>query len=111
MTVIFICTVAYAAAINIPFPKVTDQTTFILYNLALYYTFFGCLPDVTLFLRDVKAPESAFTNDMFVQSNYYRTQLRGSFNNTFDLYTFVNNTVNSEWSGCLACWFMLRSLE
>ncbi len=35
-------TAAYAAANNIPFPKVPDQATFINYNFTLYPTFFGC---------------------------------------------------------------------
>jgi lysophospholipase len=106
-------TAAYAAANNVPFPKVPDQATFINYNFTLYPTFFGCNDsvDVPLVLYAADAPWSAYTNETFLQSNYDTTQLNAIFNNTFNLYSYGNNTVDKEWSGCLACAFMLRSLQ
>jgi lysophospholipase len=106
-------TAAYAAANNVPFPKVPDQATFINYNYTLYPTFFGCNDsvDVPLVLYAADAPWSAYTNETFLQSNYNRAQLEAVFNNTFNLYSYGNNTIDKEWSGCLACGFILRSLQ
>ena len=106
-------TAAYAAANNVPFPKVPDQETFINLNLTLFPTFFGCYDsvDVPLVLYAADAPWSAFTNETLIQSFYDRTQLGAIFNNTFNLYSYGNNTIDTEWSGCLACGFILRSLQ
>jgi lysophospholipase len=106
-------TAAYCAANNVSFPKVPDQATFINYGFTIYPTFFGCNDsvDTPLVLYAADAPWSAFTNETFLQSNYDTLQLETIFNNTFDLYTFGNNTVDTEWSGCLACAVTLRSMQ
>jgi lysophospholipase len=106
-------TAAYAAANGIPFPKVPDQATFINYNFTVYPTFFGYNDsvDVPLVLYAADAPWSAFTNETFLNSAYDTFQLETIFNNTYNLYSYGNNTVDPEWSGCLACAFILRSLQ
>ena len=106
-------TAAYAHANGIPFPNVPDQATFINYNFTLFPTFFGCNDsvDVPLVLYAADAPWSAYTNETFLNSAYDTLQINTVLNNTFNLYSFGNNTVDSEWSGCLACAVMLRSLQ
>jgi lysophospholipase len=106
-------TAAYAAANNVSFPRVPDQATFINYGFTIYPTFFGCNDsvEVPLVLYAADAPWSAFTNETFLQSNYNVFQLEAIFNNTFNLYTFGNNTVDTAWSGCLACAVTLRSMQ
>lgn len=106
-------TAAYAHANGIPFPNVPDQATFINYNFTLFPTFFGCNDsvDVPLVLYAADAPWSAYTNETFLTSEYDSFQINTVLNNTFNMYSFGNNTVDSEWSGCLACAVMLRSLQ
>jgi lysophospholipase len=106
-------TAAYCAANGVPFPKVPDQQTFLNLNLTLYPTFFGCNDsvDVPLVLYAADAPWSAYTNETLLNGVYDPTQLDAILNNTFNLYTYGNNTVDTDWSICLACGFMLRSLQ
>jgi lysophospholipase len=104
---------AYAHANGIPFPNVPDQATFINYNFTVFPTFFGCNDslDVPLVLYAADAPWSAYTNETFLSSEYNAQQINTVLNNTFNLYSFGNNTVDTEWSGCIACAVMLRSLQ
>ena len=106
-------TAAYAHANGIPFPNVPDQATFINYNFTLFPTFFGCNDsiDVPLVLYIADAPWSAYTNETFLNTAYDTEQINVVFNNTFNTYSYGNNTVDKEWSGCLACAVMLRSLQ
>lgn len=69
-------------------------------------------PDsIPLVLYAADAPWSAYTNETFLTTNYNNEQMSAIFNNTFDLYSYGNNSVDSEWSGCMACGFILRSLQ
>ena len=100
---------AYVAANDVPFPKVPDQTTFINYNFTLFPTFFRCNEsiDVPLLLYVADAPWSYYTNGTLIEGSYDRVALEAIFNNSLNLYSYGNNTVDKEWSAFLACGMML----
>lgn len=106
-------TATYAAKNKVPFPKVPDEATFLNNNMTLFPTFFGCYEpvEVPLVLYVADAPWSAYTNETFLDSIYNRTQLDTIFKNSLDLYSYGSNTIDPEWSGCIACGFILRSLQ
>lgn len=89
---------------NISFPEIPDVNTMIHQNLTKQPTFFGCnSTDTPLILYLPNSPWTSYTNYSAMKSSFTDNQLDLTFNNSFQLATYGNGTIDSEWPACLAC--------
>ena len=108
-----------AKASGLPFPIVPPPRTMLNKNFTLQPTFFGCNADLTttgttqspIVLYMANAPYSAYTNYTWTQSTFSNTQMYEIFDNSFNAFTQGNGTLDHEWSACLGCAVVERSLE
>ena len=107
-----------ANASGIPFPIVPPASTFVLNNYTTTPVFFGCnanltttgKPDSPIILYLANSPYSAYTNYSYTQTEIGGPQMNEIFVNSFDLLTQGNGTLDQEWSTCLGCAAIERSL-
>lgn len=108
-----------AKASGLPFPIVPPPRTMLNKNFTLRPTFFGCNADLTttgttqspIVLYMANAPYSAYTNYTWTQSSFSNTQMYEIFDNSFNAFTQGNGMLDDEWSACLGCAVVERSLE
>ncbi|KAI9852074.1 MAG: hypothetical protein M1838_001871 [Thelocarpon superellum] len=107
-----------ANASGLPFPIVPPATTFVNRNYTTQPVFFGCdarltttgSADAPIVLYLANAPYSAYTNYSFFQETTSLPQMSEILENSFNLVTQGNGTLDAEWAVCLACAAIDRSL-
>ncbi|KAJ9607997.1 hypothetical protein H2200_008076 [Cladophialophora chaetospira] len=104
---------------GLPFPEIPPPATFIKRNYTNQPVFFGCDTKYTtthslsspIVLYLANSPYSAYTNFTWFQSKYTPVQMHGILVNGFDVVTQGNGTLDSQWSQCLGCAAIDRSLS
>ncbi|KAI2469339.1 lysophospholipase catalytic domain-containing protein [Annulohypoxylon bovei var. microspora] len=101
------------------FPAVPDAETFINLELNKRPTFFGCntsefsnashIPPLIVYVPN--APYTAASNVSTFDPSYSDEQRNSIIKNGFNVATMGNGTVDSEWTACVACAVLSRSLE
>ena len=107
-----------AKAASLPFPTIPSANTMINRKYNIRPTFFGCDPKLTttnstdapIVLYMANAPYSAYTNYTYTQSATSYSQFRDIMVNSFNEVTQANGTLDSDWSACLGCAAIDRSL-
>lgn len=103
---------------EIPFPIVPSPATFIARNYTTKPAFFGCDPHLTS-TNDTRAPivawfgnapYSSYSNITFFENQIPVSRVHDIWNNTFDQITQGAGSLDPEWSACLACAAIDRSL-
>ncbi|KAK6371419.1 Lysophospholipase 1 [Exophiala oligosperma] len=103
---------------NIPFPIVPTAATFIARNYTTKPVFFGCDAHLTS-TNDTRAPiiawfpnapYSSYSNITFFQNQTPIPRAHDIWNNTFNEITQAAGALDPEWSACLACAAIDRSL-
>lgn len=101
-----------ATSAGIPFPKLPSVNTFLNKNYTSRPTFFGCNePNVPLLLYVADYPYTQYTNISFQASGLSNSQIRLIQGNAFAAITQNSNQLRSNWSSCLACGAVYRSLQ
>jgi lysophospholipase len=107
-----------ASESNIPFPAIPDVDTMITNNLTRQPTFFGCnsssAPADTpapLVLYLPNSPWSAYSNYSFRKTSFTDNELDVTLDNAFQLATYGNGTVDSQWPACVACAVVRSSMQ
>lgn len=108
-----------AEAAGLPFPVVPPVNTMMNRNYNLNPTFFGCDTNLTttkstkspIVLYITNSPYSAYTNYSWTQTTFSAEQLNTIFTNEFNQFTQGNGTLDNEWTQCLGCAVIDRSLE
>lgn len=98
---------------NIPFPKIPDVNTIVAQNLSFQPTFFGCnaSEDTPLLLWLPNSPWTGYSNYSYTQDTFTNEQLNITFENAFQLATYGNGSIDSNWPACLACAAIKGSLR
>ncbi|KAI1209692.1 lysophospholipase catalytic domain-containing protein [Annulohypoxylon truncatum] len=101
------------------FPAVPDAETFINLELNKRPTFFGCntsefanashIPPLIVYVPN--APYTTSSNVSTFDPSYSDEQRNSIIKNGFNVATMGNGTVDSEWTACVACAVLSRSLE
>ncbi|KAI1090334.1 lysophospholipase catalytic domain-containing protein [Rostrohypoxylon terebratum] len=101
------------------FPAVPDAETFINLELNKRPTFFGCntsefshashIPPLIVYIPN--APYTTSSNVSTFTPSYPDTQRNSIIKNGFNVATMGNGTLDSEWTACVACAILSRSLE
>lgn len=101
------------------FPAVPDAETFINLELNKRPTFFGCntsefsnashIPPLIVYIPN--APYTASSNVSTFNPSYTDAERNSYIKNGFNVATMGNGTVDSEWTACVACAVLSRSLE
>ncbi|KAI1138218.1 lysophospholipase catalytic domain-containing protein [Hypoxylon sp. FL0543] len=101
------------------FPAVPDAETFINLGLNQRPTFFGCntadfanashIPPLIVYVPN--APYTTHSNVSTFDPSYSDEQRNSIIKNGFNVATMGNGTVDSEWTACVACAVLSRSLE
>ncbi|KAI0881495.1 lysophospholipase catalytic domain-containing protein [Annulohypoxylon maeteangense] len=101
------------------FPAVPDAETFINLELNKRPTFFGCntsefsnashIPPLIVYVPN--APYTIASNVSTFDPSYSDAQRNSIIKNGFNVATMGNGTVDSEWTACVACAVLSRSLE
>lgn len=108
----------YFKANKIPFPIVPSPSTFIARNYTTKPAFFGCDAHLTS-TNDTRAPiiawfgnapYSSYSNITFYQNQTPIPRVYDIWNNTFNQITQGAGSLDPEWSACLACAAIDRSL-
>jgi lysophospholipase len=103
---------------DVPFPVVPSPTTFIARNYTIKPAFFGCDARLTT-TNDTRgpiiawfsnAPYSSYSNMTFFQNVTPIPRVLDIWNNTFNQITQGAGLLDPEWSACLACAAVDRSL-
>ncbi|KUJ11335.1 FabD/lysophospholipase-like protein [Mollisia scopiformis] len=108
-----------ANASGLPFPIIPPVATIMNRNYSLKPTLFGCDANLTttkstaspIVLYMTTAPYSAYTNYTWITGNFSLTQFNEIFVNSFNQITQGNGTLDSEWTTCLGCAVIDRSLS
>ena len=104
----------------IPFPIVPPVSTFIARNYTSRPVFFGCTANQTttgstegvpIIAWFANAPYSSYSNITYFDSDLSDNRVRDLWNNTFNEITQGANSLDPEWSACLACAAIDRTLE
>lgn len=101
-----------ATRAGIPFPKVPSSRTMLNKNYTSQPTFFGCNEgaDVPLVLYIADAPYTSYTNISLVLDEITNGQLDLIWQNGLASMTQNNNQLVSNWSDCLACGAIHKSI-
>ena len=102
------------------FPVIPDQNTFVNKGLNAGPTFFGCnstnatgtegIPPLVVYLPNT--PYVTYSNvSTFAYPSYNNSYRDILINNGYDAVTLGNGTVDSNWSTCVGCAILSRSLE
>ena len=103
---------------GIPFPIVPSPSTFIARNYTIKPAFFGCNANLTT-TNDAQAPiiawfgnapYSSYSNITFFASATPISRVKDIWNNTFNEITQGAGSLDPEWSACLACAAIDRTL-
>ncbi|KAG8845364.1 hypothetical protein FRB96_002522 [Tulasnella sp. 330] len=101
-----------AKATGLPFPTIPPVVTMLNLNHTSRPVFYGCNePDVPLILFLADFPYTAYTNISGLQSTITNNQVELLTLNSLSLVTQANNTLRSDWSTCIACGALQRSLK
>lgn len=101
-----------AAQGNIPFPKIPTVDTMVTRNFTKQPVFFGCNEtDVPLVLYLPNSPWTAYSNYSYMKTSITPSDLDLVLENAFQLATYGNGTIDSDWPTCLACAAIKGSLE
>ena len=103
---------------EIPFPIVPSPATFIARNYTTRPAFFGCEAHLTstnntrapIVAWFGNAPYSSYSNITFFQNTTPIPRVHDIWNNTFNQITQGAGSLDPEWSACLACAAIDRSL-
>lgn len=104
---------------GVPFPIVPSASTFIARNYTYKPAFFGCEAHLTT-TNDTRAPiiawfgnapYSSYTNITYFQNVTPFSRVHNIWNSTFNQITQGAGSLDPEWSACLACAAVDRSLE
>lgn len=101
------------------FPIIPPVATMLNRNYTLKPTLFGCDTNLTttrstaspIVLYMANAPYSAYTNYTGLAGNFTTSQFNEIFVNGFDQFTQGNGTLDAEWTTCLGCAVIGRSLN
>ena len=104
---------------GIPFPIVPSPSTFITRNYTVKPAFFGCNANLTttndtqapIIAWFANAPYSSYSNITFFQSTTPIPRVEDIWNNTFNQVTQGAGSLDPEWSACLACAAIDRTLS
>lgn len=90
---------------GIPFPAIPNVDTMITQNFTKQPTFFGCnYTDKTpLVMYLPNSPWTSYSNFSFKQASFTDNQLDLTLENSFQLATYGNGTIDDKWPACLAC--------
>ncbi|KAI1398781.1 lysophospholipase catalytic domain-containing protein [Hypoxylon fuscum] len=101
------------------FPRVPDAETFINLGLNQRPSFFGCntsefanassIPPLIVYLANT--PYTGMSNVSTFTPSYTDEERNSILKNGYNVATMGNGTVDSEWSACVACAVLSRSLE
>lgn len=109
----FINTGIAAAQAGIRFPKLPSVQTMLNKNYTSRPTFFGCndTPGTPLVLYVADYPYSAYTNISFQAQGLSTRQVSLIQQNALVALTQNNNGLRANWSSCLGCASVYRSLQ
>lgn len=98
---------------NIPFPAIPDVDTMITQNFTKQPTFFGCnyTDSTPLVLYLPNSPWTSYSNYSFKQNAFSNKQLNLTLENSFQLATYGNRSIDENWPACLACASIRGSLR
>lgn len=101
-----------ATSAGIPFPKVPSVRTMLNKNYTSTPTFFGCNEgaDVPLVLYIADAPYTSYTNISLVLDTISNGQLDLIWQNGFTSMTQNQNQLSTNWTDCLACGAIHKSI-
>lgn len=101
-----------ATSAGIPFPKIPSVRTMLNKNYTSTPTFFGCNEgaDVPLVLYIADAPYTSYTNISLVLDEISNGQLELIWQNGLTSMTQNNNQLTPNWSDCLACGTIHKSI-
>ena len=98
------------------FPSIPDQSTFVNLGLNSKPTFFGCdsknmtgVGPLIVYLPN--SPYSYFSNVSTFDLEYNDTERDAIVQNGYNVATMANGTVDEEWTTCVGCAILSRSLE
>ncbi|KAL7620644.1 Lysophospholipase 1 [Parahypoxylon ruwenzoriense] len=101
------------------FPRVPDAETFINLGLNQRPTFFGCntsefssaahIPPLIVYIANT--PYTFMSNVSTFDPSYTDEERDSIIKNGFNVATMGNGTLDAEWSACVACAVLRRSLE
>ncbi len=100
------------------FPAVPDAETFVNLGLNRRPTFFGCdtsefgsghIPPLIVYLPNT--PYTQYSNVSTFDPSYSNWQRNSIIGNGYNVATMGNGTLESQWSACVACAILSRSLE
>ncbi|KAG8845363.1 hypothetical protein FRB96_002521 [Tulasnella sp. 330] len=101
-----------AKAAGLPFPTIPPVVTMLNLNHTSRPVFYGCNePEVPLILFLADFPYTAYTNISSFESPITNDQLEQLTSNALSLVTQVNNTLRHDWSTCIACGAVHKSLK
>jgi len=107
----FIDTATWAKAHNLPYPKIPDVNTMLNLKFTTFPTFFGCNePNVPLVLYVADFPYTSFNNFSFLDS-FPSGQEGVIFSNALSTLSQDSDRLTANWTSCLACGTVLRSLQ
>jgi lysophospholipase len=81
-------------------------------NFSSQPTFYGCdaTDETPLVLYLPNSPWTGYSNFSYTKGAFTNEQLNDTLENAFQLTTYGNGTIDSEWPSCLACATIKRSL-
>lgn len=108
-----------ATKAGLPFPLAPPPSTFLARNFTLRPTFFGCNASLTttgdlrspIVLYMANSPYSWYSNFSGIAESMPYQEFYGVLENSFNIVTQANRTLDSEWPACIACAAVERSLE
>lgn len=82
-------------------------------NFTSQPTFFGCngSSDTPLVLYLPNSPWSGYSNFSYRMSSFTNQQLNATLDNAFQLATYGNGTIDTDWPACLACAVIKGSMK
>ncbi|KAG9013268.1 hypothetical protein FRB93_000791 [Tulasnella sp. JGI-2019a] len=97
---------------GVPFPVLPSVNTFLNMNYTSKPVFFGCNePEVPLVLYVADFPYSAYTNLSAFTNEFSGNQLEMITSNALPLISQDNNQLTANWTPCIACGAILRSMQ
>ncbi|KAE9387640.1 FabD/lysophospholipase-like protein [Gymnopus androsaceus JB14] len=101
-----------AKTFGLPFPTIPSVNTMLNLNHTLFPVFYGCYEtDVPLMLYAADAPYTEYSNITALGTDYDNSQISLLWNNTLALYSQDSNQISANWTTCIACAAIQRSLE
>lgn len=111
-------TAMFAQQANIPFPLAPTPSTMLANNFTQRPTFFGCDANLTttksvdspIVLYMANSPYSWYSNYSWNAGAYSYEEFDGVLVNSGNIVTQGNGTLDAEWTACIACAAVERSL-